>query len=127
MIDYIKNEDKEKLTWADTYPKLVEMAKEYLRETKGGKHWERESWFWNLDVQHAVEEKTAAFKAWQRARVDNEKDPAEVEDLEKEYTEKNKTAKTEVAKVKGAGYEEMYEDLKKNGPKNYYKLAKTRK
>ena len=32
-----------------------------------------------------------------------------------------------MAKAKEAGYEEMYEDLKKSGPKNLYKLAKTRK
>ena len=50
-----------------------------------------------------------------------------VEELEKEYRERNVTSKTEVAKAKEAGYEEMYEDLKKNGPKNLYKLAKTRK
>jgi len=32
-------------------------------------------------IQNAVEEKKAAFKAWQRVRVDNERDPAEVEEL----------------------------------------------
>ena len=52
---------------------------------------------------------------------------AEVEDLEKEHREKNKTAKTEKANVKEAGYEEMYKDLKKNGPMNLCKPAKTRK
>ena len=47
--------------------------------------------------------------------------------MEKEHREKNKTAKTEKANVKEAGYEEMYEDLKKNGPMNLCKPAKTRK
>ena len=62
VIDYIKNEDTEKLTWVETYPKLVEMAKEYLGETTGGKYHEKELWFWNSEVQHAVEEKKATFK-----------------------------------------------------------------
>jgi len=117
VTDYIKNEDTEKLTRAETYPKLVEMVKEDLGERTGRKYRE-ESWFWNSEVQHAVEKKKAAFKAWQRARVDNERDPAEVEDFEKECKETTKITKTEVAKVKEAGYEDMYEDLKKNGSKN---------
>ena len=74
VIDYIKNEGTEKLTWAETCQKLIEMAKEAFGETIGGKYREKESWFWNSEVQHAVEEKKAAFKAWQR--VDNERDPA---------------------------------------------------
>lgn len=64
---------------------------------------------------------------WHRGRVDKERDPAKVEDLEKEFRENNKTTKTEVDKMKEAIFEEMYEDLKKNNPKNLYNLAKSRK
>jgi len=37
VIDYIYNEDTEKLKWAETNPKLAEMVKGYLRQTTGGK------------------------------------------------------------------------------------------
>ena len=95
MIDYIENEDTEKLTWAETYPKMVEMAKEDLGETMAGKYLEKESWFLNAEVQQVVGEKKVAFKAWQRARNDNERDPTVVAELEREYREKNKTSKDE--------------------------------
>ena len=47
---------------------------------------------------------------------------------ERDYREKNETAKERVAITKEKGYEKLYEDrCKENGPKNLYKVAKTRK
>ena len=56
-----------------------------------------------------------------------ETEPEEAEVKERDYREKNKTSKAEVARAKEKGYEHFYGDLKENGPKNLYKLAKTRK
>ena len=56
-----------------------------------------------------------------------ETDPEEAEAEERDYREKNKTSKAKVAIGKEKGHEKLYGDLKENGPKNLYKLAKTRK
>ncbi|XDV44123.1 hypothetical protein PO909_012458 [Leuciscus waleckii] len=41
--------------WEDTYPKVMEMAKEVLGESRGGQYLEKESWWWNeeLDVNQS--------------------------------------------------------------------------
>ena len=46
--------------------------------------------------------------------------------MKPEYHFKIKTSKAKVAIAKEKGYEKLYEDLKENGSKNLYKLAKTR-
>ena len=127
LAEYIESKETSEWTWGNTYQKAVELAKEELGETSGGKYLEKESWFWNSEVQEAVEQKRAAFKEWQRTKDRQELDPEEAEAKERDYREKNKTAKERVAIAKEKGYEKLYEDLKENGPKNLYKLAKTRK
>lgn len=49
---------------------------------------EKESWWWNEEVQEAVK---VAFNKWQRTRTNQDRD---------EYGILNKSAKSEVAKIK---------------------------
>ena len=51
-----------------------------------------------------------------------ETDPEEAEAKERDYREKNKTSKAKVAKEKG--YENLYGDLKENGPNTSTSLRK---
>ena len=44
-------------------------AKDILGETYGGKYVERESWWWNDDVQKAVKENIYSFTKWQSSRT----------------------------------------------------------
>ena len=44
-------------------------AKEILGETYGGKYVEKESWWWNYDIQKAVKEKRDSFKKCQSSRT----------------------------------------------------------
>ena len=76
----------------------------------------KESWFWNSEVQEAVEQKRTTFKEWQRTKDRLELDPEEAEAKERDYRETNKTAKEIVAVAKGKGYDKLYEDLKENDP-----------
>ncbi|KAL5579384.1 hypothetical protein UlMin_011826 [Ulmus minor] len=43
-------------------------AKEVLREAKGRGGHDKETWWWNVDMQQAITEKKRCFKDWQRAR-----------------------------------------------------------
>ena len=108
---------EDKLTWENTHSKVMEIAREELRESRGGKYLEKESWFWNPEVAERVAAKTAAFKKWQTTRS---------EDDHEEYKKVKKETKQAVAVAKEEGYEALYKELENNGPKKIYKLAKTR-
>ena len=116
--------DKDDANWENTYPNIVELAKEELGVSKPGKYLEKESWWWNEDVQQAVMEKKEAFKSWKLARLEEDGDHSQEEE---EYRECNKKAKVAVAKAKEVAYEDLYKDLEENGASKLYKLAKTRK
>ena len=105
------------LRWKETYPEVIEMAKEVLGETRGGHYREKESWWWNEEVQVAVKDKKEAFKRWKKTREEEDRVI---------YTNLNKISKTEVAKAKDIAYEQLYKDIEEKGPKIIYKLAETR-
>jgi hypothetical protein len=116
LVEQMAVEDK--LTWENTHTRMIEMAREDLGESRGGKYLEKESWFWNPEVEKKVAEKKAAFRQWQTTRTEED---------HKMYTKVNKEANQTVAIAKEKGYEELYKELKSNGPKKIYKLARTRK
>ena len=117
--------ENEEATWENTCIGAVNLAREELGVSKGGKYLEKESWWWNTEVQEAVIKKKEAFKRWKTLRRVEYEEQREI--AEEEYKERNKEAKIEVAKAKVIAYEKMYKDLEENGAKNLYKLAKTRK
>ena len=61
-----RRKEEEETTWEEICHMIN--AKEILGETSGGKYLERESWWWNDDVQKAVKEKRDSFKKWQSSR-----------------------------------------------------------
>ena len=64
-----RRKEKEETTWEEICHIINTNAKEILGETAGGKYVERESWWWNDDVQIAVKEKRDSFKKWQSSRT----------------------------------------------------------
>ena len=46
--------------------KMLDTCKEICGETTGRRGRERETWWWNEDVQRVIREKNAAFQRWQR-------------------------------------------------------------
>ena len=113
-----RRKEKEETTLEDIYHMINTNPKEILGETYGGKYVERESWWWNDDVQKAVKEKRYSFKKWQSSRT--------TEDLA-DYRENKTDAKKAVTTAKDAGYQELYTRLdSREGQDMIYKLAKTR-
>ena len=97
-----RRKEKEETTWEDICYMINTNAKAILGETSGGKYVERESWWWNYDVQKAVKEKRDSFKKWQISTT--------TEDLA-DYRENKTNAKKAVTTAKDTGYEELYTKL----------------
>ena len=106
------------MNWDNIYAKIIETAKEVLGESRTGTYLEKECWWWNKEVQEAVEKENVEFKELQQTRTNKDRD---------EYRTLNKSAKAEVAKTKEEAYKNLYAEVEKNGPKVIYKLVKTRK
>ena len=98
---------------------IVEIARRELGESGGGKYVEKETWWWDQQVQEAVKAKKEAFK---NGRTTGNEADKEI------YKEHRKTAKISVTKAKDLAYEDMYEKLNtREGQTLIYKLANTRK
>ena len=79
---------------------------------------DRETWWWNEEVQKSIKEKEEAKKAWDKIRDENTK---------KVYKEKKYKAKKAVAMAKGHAYDDLYARLEtKEGEKELYRLARQR-
>ena len=79
---------------------------------------EKETWWWNEEVQKSIKEKKEAKKAWDKTRNENTK---------KVYKEKKSKAKKAVAIAKGRVYDDLYAILEtKDGEKELYRLARQR-
>jgi len=62
---------EEGLQWAEPYPMVMKTAKEILGESVAGKNIEKESWWWNEEVQSAVKEKREPWKGWRIVSEEN--------------------------------------------------------
>ena len=86
--------------------------------TFGKRKGDRETWWWNEEVQGSIKEKKEAKKAWDKTRDENTK---------KIYKEKKSKAKKTVAMAKGRAYDDLYARLEtKEGEKELYRLARQR-
>ena len=63
---------------------LLNSVREVCGETTGRRQRDRETWWWNEEVQLAVREKKLVFKKWQTEVT---------EEMHKQYREKNRQAK----------------------------------
>ena len=98
---------------------IVEMARRKLGESGGWEYVEKETWWWDQQLQEAMKAKKEAFKNWRTTGNEVDKEI---------YKEHRKTAKICVTKAKDMAYEDMYEKLNsREGQTLIYKLASTRK
>jgi len=81
--------------WQAAATTLLNTAKTLLRTTKGGKLMDRETWWWNAEVQAAVSKKKALYKNWQRSRQPVDRN---------QYLEAKRAAKQTIATAKTAHY-----------------------
>ena len=104
--------------WDKTAGMLRKTAETVLGVTFRKQKGDRETWWWNKEVQESIKEKKEAKKAWEKIRDENTK---------KIYKEKKSKAKKAVAIAKGHAYDDLYARLKtKEGEKELYRLARQR-
>ena len=102
--------------WDKTAEMLRKTAETVLGVTFGKRKGDRETWWWNEEVQKSIKEKKEAKKAWDKIRNENTK---------KIYKEKKSKAKKAVAMAKGRVYDDLYAKTKE-GEKELYRLARQR-
>jgi hypothetical protein len=101
--------------WQAAATTLLNTAKMLLGTTKGGKPIDRETWWWNAEVQAAVSKKKALFKNWQRTRQSADRE---------QYFEAKRAVKRTIAIAKTAHYQDLYTRLDtKEGENAVYRLA----
>ena len=83
---------------------LRKLSETVLGVTFGKRKGERETWWWNEEVQKSIKEKKETNKAWEKIRNENNK---------KMYKEKKSKAKKAVEIVKSRAYDNLYPRLKK--------------
>ena len=104
--------------WDKTAEMLRKTAETVLGVTFGKRKEDKETWWWNEEVQKSIKEKKEAKKAWDKIRDENTK---------KIYKEKKNKAKKAVAMAKGRVYDDLYARLEtKEGEKELYRLARQR-
>ena len=84
--------------WDKTEEMLRKTAETVQGVTFGKRKGDKETWWWNEEVQKSRKEKKEAKKAWNKIRDENTK---------KIYKEKKNKAKKEVAMAKGCAYDDL--------------------
>ena len=104
--------------WATTAEVLRETAKKVLGVSSGKGKEDKETWWWNEEVQESIKKKRLAKRNWDRQRDEKSRQG---------YKKIRKQVKKDVVKAKEKVYEEMYEKLgTKEGEKELYRLARQR-
>ena len=104
--------------WNKTAEMLRKTDETVLGVTLEKRKRNRETWWWNEEVQESIKEKRYTKKAWDKIRDENSK---------KIFREKKSKAKTAIAMAKGHAYEDLYARLEtKEGEKELYRLARQR-
>ena len=104
--------------WDKTAEMLRKTAETVLEVTFGKRKGDKETWWWNEEVQKSIKQKKKAKKAWDKVRDENTK---------KIYKEKKNKAKKAVAMAKGHAYDDLYARLEtKEGEKEMYRLVRQR-
>ena len=112
MTRILKGKDGLLDEWNKTAEILKKIAKTALEVTFGKRKGDRETWWWNKEVQESIKEKKEAKKTWDQVRDDKSK---------KMCKEKKSKAKKAVAMAKGRPYEDLYAKLEtKEGEKELY-------
>ena len=114
MTRILKGKDGLPDEWDKTAEMLRKVAETVLGVIFGKRKEDRETWWWNEEVQESIKEKKEAKKAWGKIRDENTK---------KIYKEKESKAKKGVAMAKGRAYDKLET---KEGEKELYRLARQR-
>ncbi|KAK3519644.1 hypothetical protein QTP86_017598 [Hemibagrus guttatus] len=104
--------------WETTAEVIRETGRKVLGVSSGRRKEDKETWWWNEEVQDSIQRKRLAKKKWDMDRT---------EENRQEYKELQRRVKREVSKAKQKAYEEMYTRLDtREGEKDLYRLGRQR-
>ncbi|KAK3522272.1 hypothetical protein QTP86_000580 [Hemibagrus guttatus] len=97
---------------------IRETGRKVLGVSSGKRKEDKETWWWNEEVQDSVQRKRLAKKKWDMDRS---------EENRQEYKELQRRVRREVSKAKQKAYDELYTRLDtREGEKDLYRLARQR-
>ncbi|KAK3511868.1 hypothetical protein QTP70_027470 [Hemibagrus guttatus] len=104
--------------WEITAEVIRETGRKVLGVSSGRRKEDKETWWWNEEVQDSIQRKRLAKKKWDMDRTEENK---------QEYKELQRRVKREVSKAKQKAYDELYTRLDtREGEKDLYRLARQR-
>ncbi|KAK3545315.1 hypothetical protein QTP70_003668 [Hemibagrus guttatus] len=104
--------------WETTAEVIRETGRKVLGVSSGRRKEDKETWWWNEEVQDSIQRKRLAKKKWDMDRT---------EENRQEYKELQRRVKREVSKAKQKAYDEVYTRLDtREGEKDLYRLARQR-
>ncbi|XP_075990214.1 uncharacterized protein LOC142985856 [Anticarsia gemmatalis] len=110
--------------WNEMTSCVRSVGKNVFGESKGKGMIDKDTWWWNEEVQRALKEKKDAFKDWKSVDICN---PIMREEKRQVYNESKKQAKKAVAIARGKVQDNLYKSLETpQGQKQLYRLAKAR-
>ncbi|KAK3560232.1 hypothetical protein QTP86_002181 [Hemibagrus guttatus] len=104
--------------WETSAEVIKETGRKVLGVSSGRRKEDKETWWWNEEVQDSIQRKRLAKKKWDMDRT---------EENRQEYKELQHRVKREVSKAKQKAYDELYTRLDtREGQKDLYRLARQR-
>ncbi|KAK3542378.1 hypothetical protein QTP86_025843 [Hemibagrus guttatus] len=104
--------------WETTAEVIRETGRKVLGVSSGRRKEDKETWWWNEEVQDSIQRKRLAKKKWDMDRT---------EENRQEYKELQRRVKREVSKAKQKAYDELYTRIDtREGEKDFYRLARQR-
>ncbi|KAK3565912.1 hypothetical protein QTP86_020321 [Hemibagrus guttatus] len=104
--------------WEATAEVIRETGRKVLGVSSGRRKEDKETWWWNEEVQDSIQRKRLAKKKWDMDRT---------EENRQEYKELQRRVKREVSKAKLKAYDELYTRLDtRERQKDLYRLARQR-
>lgn len=108
--------------WNHVAHKIRNVARDMLGVSSGKVQDQKESWWWNEEIQQRIKIKQDCFRELMCCQEDEEASRRRII-----YKETRRDAKKAVAEAKAKAYEDMYKRLDtKDGENGIYRLAKTR-
>ena len=106
-------------TWEETEDIMLKACEKTCGRTMGKRGQERETWWWNDEIERLIKEKKQTYKAWQASLLEADK---------RQYRIMNNRVKKEVAKAKEAAWRSWSDDLNTvEGRNKMFKLAQQMK
>ncbi|MCI4382158.1 hypothetical protein PGIGA_G00260570 [Pangasianodon gigas] len=104
--------------WETTAEVVRVTGRKVLGVSSGRRKEDKETWWWNEEVQDSIQRKRLAKKKWNMDRT---------EESRQEYKELQRRVKREVSKAKQEAYDKLYTRLDtREGQKDLYRLARQR-